>query len=429
MPVTGYDLSGRSDLPDFSAVLGHIDTAGFLFDDEHDNKAPKLPKPNKPMDSKTFLHMNTTDDGDKFPVLIRRDGEGGMRYSTSSAALDLATTQPTASDQSSGWPSFARHRQAQHSLPQNTMRQAEEAEQPQHEDNIFETPKKNMMNNRRSVEVKFSPFGESKRPSLITSPTGAGSNGMPKLQSSFSTNDIPTMKGLNGNSNSVNSHAEHHLHKHNQSLGRIPPGALNNGQPNEAKPSFQPMQSALHASAAPFGPNLTSAATTSSTAAPTAAPSNGVPQYNNGAPFYGGYGVPMNNPPMAMPQQAGWSGTVQGAFGNPYNNYGGQVYQNFTAPAGTARYTDSQSRVIQQRRQASSHEAHTRFQNFDLVTMRSEILGLCKDQYGCRFLQKKIEERDAQHIQIIFEETKDAVVDLMTGAFSNVLYTHASLTY
>lgn len=45
----------------------------------------------------------------------------------------------------------------------------------------------------------------------------------------------------------------------------------------------------------------------------------------------------------------------------------------------------------------------------------NEIYGLCKDQHGCRYLQKKLEEKNPQHVQMIFQETHMHVVELMTG--------------
>lgn len=57
--------------------------------------------------------------------------------------------------------------------------------------------------------------------------------------------------------------------------------------------------------------------------------------------------------------------------------------------------------------------------NYDLKTMpRHEIYTLCKDQHGCRFLQKKLEERNSEYLDIIFEETAPHVVELMTGKFA-----------
>jgi len=40
---------------------------------------------------------------------------------------------------------------------------------------------------------------------------------------------------------------------------------------------------------------------------------------------------------------------------------------------------------------------------------------MCKDQHGCRFLQKKLEEGIQEHRDIIFRETFNHFADLMTG--------------
>ena len=61
---------------------------------------------------------------------------------------------------------------------------------------------------------------------------------------------------------------------------------------------------------------------------------------------------------------------------------------------------------------------HARFSNIELDQIKGEIYGLCKDQHGCRFLQKQLEDRDPNHIQMIFAETKDHVIELMTGECS-----------
>jgi Pumilio-family RNA binding repeat len=49
------------------------------------------------------------------------------------------------------------------------------------------------------------------------------------------------------------------------------------------------------------------------------------------------------------------------------------------------------------------------------------VFGLCRDQYGCRFLQKKLDERDAKALSIIFEETHERFAELMTDPFGNYL--------
>ncbi|OAL01919.1 ARM repeat-containing protein [Phaeosphaeriaceae sp. SRC1lsM3a] len=421
MPVTGLDLRGRDNLPDLASVLGHIDTTGYLFgEDEKDHNPAASP------DHKAYLQMSNTDD--KFPILVRRDGAGnGTKLSASSAALDLALSQsPGPDSQSNGWQGY-RHRQAQQSLPTNTFRKASQVddyEVGQVNGNV-DTPSKNMSNNRRSVEFNLSP--EPKR-SSFASPT----NGMPKLTQSYSTSDVPTLKngaGINGtNGGGFNTHAEQHLQNHNANLGRIPMNAMSNRHSREIAngykdQEFRPNYSGLHASAAPFGPPMTSAAPPNGVAGTIGSPT--MSQYaatsvSNG-PYFP-YGMSMLNgamnglsmgpgPQMGGPPTYGVNGMFGGnnpGYYSPYATYG---------PAG--RVQDSQARVIQNRR--LQNDAN-RFMNYDLKTMpRHEIYTLCKDQHGCRFLQKKLEERNAENLQIIFDETAPHVVELMTDPFGNYL--------
>ncbi len=57
----------------------------------------------------------------------------------------------------------------------------------------------------------------------------------------------------------------------------------------------------------------------------------------------------------------------------------------------------------------------SRYANVKLETLRNDIYTLCKDQHGCRFLQRKLEEYNQKNTAIIFSETYIHVVDLMTG--------------
>ncbi|KAF2826376.1 ARM repeat-containing protein [Ophiobolus disseminans] len=425
MPVTGLEIRGRDNLPDLASVLGHIDTTGYLFgeDDKEHNSAASP-------DHKAYLQMSNTDD--KFPILVRRDGAGnGTKLSASSAALDLALSQSPGPDaQPNGWHGY-RHRQAQQSLPTNTFRkgpQGDEYDKGQTNGSADVTPNKNMANNRRSVEFNLSP--ESKR-SSFTSMT----NGMPKLTQSYSASDVPTLKngaGMNGangtNGSGFNTHAEQHLHNHNANLGRIPFNAMNNRHSRDMSNGFKDQEyrhaySALHASAAPFGPAITSSTPVNGVAGTVGSPA--MSQYAStpaqNTPYYG-YGMSMLNgamnglsmgpsPQMGGPPPYGANAMYSGGntpYYNPYATYG---------PGG--RVQDSQARVIQSRR--LQNDAN-RFMNYDLKTMpRHEIYSLCKDQHGCRFLQKKLEERNAENIQIIFDETANHVVELMTDPFGNYL--------
>ncbi|KAF2145947.1 uncharacterized protein K452DRAFT_103838 [Aplosporella prunicola CBS 121167] len=454
MPIT----SGRAnaDLPDLTSVLGHIDTTNFLFGDDDEKPRNKGYNPAASPDVKNYLQMNTTDD--KFPILVRRDGDGPMQLSASSAALDLALSQsPGPEAESNGWSSFApRHRQAQHSLPANNLRKADEFEGAG--SNGVETPRRSTVGNRHSMEVRFSPFGDSKRPGLINTPPNGATNGFPKLQSSYSTNDLPTISsvkatnGINGNNAAptigVNSHAEQHLHNHNASLGRIPPTAVNrhsrelSGTENrteESKNTFRSIQSALQASAAPFGPSLpapnssamasssSSTITASSGTNATAVTSAAMAQYNNNNnnPYYGGYGMQMLNMGMNQLQVNGQPPYNQmPMYGPSYGQFPQQPYQQYAPPPQVQqppRFPDSQARVIQQRRM-QNHEDQVRAQQYDFSSLLPhDIVELCKDQHGCRYLQKQIEGRNQEVMAKIFEAIREHVVELMQDPFANYL--------
>lgn len=57
-----------------------------------------------------------------------------------------------------------------------------------------------------------------------------------------------------------------------------------------------------------------------------------------------------------------------------------------------------------------------RFAGMRLEDLQGEIPSLCKDQHGCRYLQKKLEEGVPEHRDMIFRETFGHFPELMTGA-------------
>lgn len=97
----------------------------------------------------------------------------------------------------------------------------------------------------------------------------------------------------------------------------------------------------------------------------------------------------------------------------------------------TQRLPDNQTRVMQQRRNQNgegrlsrsswssrvlTHDPDaSRFGNIELEQLQGEIYSLCKDQHGCRFLQKRLEERKPDNVELIFRETYEHMVELMTG--------------
>ncbi|KAG6895519.1 hypothetical protein C0992_000863 [Termitomyces sp. T32_za158] len=62
-----------------------------------------------------------------------------------------------------------------------------------------------------------------------------------------------------------------------------------------------------------------------------------------------------------------------------------------------------------------------RFAGTRLEDLKGEIPALCKDQHGCRYLQKKLEEGNPDHRDMIFFETFKHFAELMTDPFGNYL--------
>jgi hypothetical protein len=270
-----------------------------------------------------------------------------MQLSASSAALDLALShKPKDTDPpSNGWPSFARHRPAQHSLPMNPFiyespqtNGSPSASLPQPGVSSTGSPNNTRRYDRNSMELTFSPLGETIKPA-ITSPNSAQQT-PPKLQPSYSTNDIPTMK----NSNTINTttHAQQHFHNHNASLGRIPINGVSNRQSRELTGvdlalgarevqanNLQSFPSSLQGGAQPFGPPLSSAVAVPGIASPTMA------SYQLAPGFYPQYGVHLN---MGMNNQ----------MFHPQSPFG--TYTTFP-PQPQSRIGDmNQSRTLPQRR-------------------------------------------------------------------------------
>lgn len=197
----------------------------------------------------------------------------------------------------------------------------------------------------------------------------------PKLQSSYSANDVPTMKNGSGdarnyglaNTTSPNSHAQQYLHQHNANTGRYPANGVNNrhsrelsvgesGGLRESQGNGLPsIQSALHASAPAFSLQQTRLQQPQSPGI--------YPQYGNPyAPaFEGAYMQNMQmltgaiqNMQMGPPvQQTGYN-TPAGYNSQLYSPYpmypSGSMQQHSGQSSGYGRGHDSQARVIEGRR-------------------------------------------------------------------------------
>ncbi|KAG2230608.1 hypothetical protein INT48_009598 [Thamnidium elegans] len=70
---------------------------------------------------------------------------------------------------------------------------------------------------------------------------------------------------------------------------------------------------------------------------------------------------------------------------------------------------------------SSNNTEQDRFASIKLEDVVEEIYSLCKDQYGCRFFQKKLEEQKPDQRDIIFVQIYPHFVELMTDPFGNYL--------
>lgn len=379
MPVT-HSRNGVHDM----LSLDQTNTTRFLFGDDEAPSSSGM---------KNYLNMNPDHE---FPTLVRRDEYPGlvglssglskiitdrsMQLSASSAALDLALSQSPGPD-SSGWPAFARHRPSQPSLPMNSPHQQANGQDNGQGNGHQSTPSANSTSSkvespmsvrpyRHSLDMKF--FAEKQENAPVTSPSQHPQATPPKLQSSHSANDVPTIKAASSNVSAAStpkSHAQQHFHNHNASLGRIPPNAVNNrhsremsgdsaaGAAREAQGNgYQSIQSALHANAPAFGPPMSHAAAARS---PTATTANNASQSQSQYPMsgyygnYGDYGMQMMTMGMQNMQMGNPMGNQVYSPHNPYanGNYGNMYQQNGRI--------DSQARVIQQRRQTDGEREYS----------------------------------------------------------------------
>ncbi|KAJ7275587.1 armadillo-type protein [Mycena haematopus] len=138
---------------------------------------------------------------------------------------------------------------------------------------------------------------------------------------------------------------------------------------------------------------------------------------------------------------------LNGLDGNGYNSYGfesgGRGGANSTGTSGsTALYHHNGSRYGlglpartnsgvgdgkmnglhgPKHKRGDMDREFNRFAGTRLEDLQGEIPALCKDQHGCRYLQKKLEEGSAEHRDMIFRETFGHFADLMTDPFGNYL--------
>lgn len=389
--------------------FGLANTTSFLFDEDEDKlHALDLTSPI----AKAFAQLEgddtfptLTSDGLKvrkkfIAVLLSNSCSLFFQLSANSAALDLANSKTPDLD----WTLGSRYRPAHQSMPHtdssmyrpvlsNLNLSSPPADRP-----ADLTRRKSQ---RHSMGVTFEESSPLPNANLtVTRPTS--------LQTSYSTNDVPTVKKsltLETAPTPPKTQADQQFHNHNVSLGRIPANAVSNRQSREVangsvKLDDKAVSSAplsnLHASAAPFSTTFTGTSDSNmmALASPTA-PYAAQPYMFNMQTF---------NVNQLNPQPAG--GAIQ-PYGQGQGMYGiNNAYNGTPQRAGTGR---------------RNHGDEARFNNVPLESYRGSIYELCKDQHGCRYLQRKLEDGNEEHIQAIFVETCPHIIELMTDPFGNYL--------
>ncbi|KAI5303000.1 hypothetical protein KEM56_000137, partial [Ascosphaera pollenicola] len=99
----------------------------------------------------------------------------------------------------------------------------------------------------------------------------------------------------------------------------------------------------------------------------------------------------------------------------------GMHMPGFQTGSSTASYRTRGSNAGRRNDVVDSSQYQRYSNNVPLEHYVGDIYTLCKDQHGCRYLQRKLEEKNGPQVQMIFEETYMHVVDLMTDPFGNYL--------
>ncbi|KAK4142951.1 armadillo-type protein [Dichotomopilus funicola] len=428
MPVT----RSRTYLTDIGLEDSN-NTTGFLFGDEDKTSA----------EARIAATAQVSGTTDSFSSIFRQQAYSGLvsfdRF-LYFFPLDILGYTPRC-PLLAGWGNFineSRHTQTMSTLSSTSINGSGSIGSPAENNTASNSRPANV---RHSVDgLKFFPETTADAPatSVATPPAANAMASPPKLHQSYSANDVPTVKpngaGLSGGN--ANNHAQQHFHNHNASIGRIPAGAMPgrhnrelssdaasaNGRESANYPSIS---STLQANAPAFGPTAHQQhhhhpAASAAPNVPVSAPAIPFPYYPANPAYAAMGGAPpaaYNTLPMLMQNMSIANGNPQAMY--PQQNYTG--YNPLYSQSQNSRaHQDSQARVIQSRRQMDS-EAMARFNNLPLEQVGGTIYSLCKDQHGCRYLQKQLENRIPDQIHMIWLETNQHVIELMTDPFGNYL--------
>jgi hypothetical protein len=114
-----------------------------------------------------------------------------------------------------------------------------------------------------------------------------------------------------------------------------------------------------------------------------------------------------------MPQGTGANAFSSGNFA-PYG------FEDDPSGYGSGALYSTGAMGIKNKRSDADREFN-RFSGVNIEDLQGEILPLTKDQHGCRYLQKVLEDEDPVHRDMIFREVYGHYPELMTDPFGNYL--------
>ncbi|KAK6528666.1 hypothetical protein TWF694_003914 [Orbilia ellipsospora] len=372
-PILGVG-SDRKTFPNLAA----LNQGNYSFDPASSSRDALA---SSPSESTQVFQMNTATDD--FPVLVRRDDLAAKRTVSASKVADgIHTSGPKNKEDHQGWPTFPRHRPGQQSLPANTLPfnpsstfsskyqlSNNDPSNQYNQDDLF------VLNKKGNPTIEDEVFGQ--LTTLVPSNQSVG-NMAPKLQPSLSTSDIPTIRSFGFNPTSPNSSKP----------------IVDRQSRRDSATDFGTVSST------PFGPPLYNVKLSHSPISPpgmSPLPSPRFATYN----------------PMSIANKM-----YSGNTANQYQAMGNVAGAPISTKSSEFFHPTSPGRGHSRR---GFETDGNRFSNLDIEALGSEIYLLCKDQHGCRFLQRKLEEQNPKDVEIIFRETQSYIVELMTDPFGNYL--------
>ncbi|CAG8441823.1 3665_t:CDS:10 [Scutellospora calospora] len=391
--------------PNNDASLFPQFNGNFLLDDDGETSETGLNEnPSLASSSyvRRYLQMHTDDD--KFPILVRRDSYPGM-LSASSAALDLASLRQTSSRHRGldsilnvDWAHAYQHQSDELSENCPTSRAQLDKLAPLFSDN--QASNKSTVNSSTSATSTtsstscsngFSYSNDRKKLDNLVTESSTTKQRIPKLSTSYSTPDLASATRLFGcRSTTLNGQFARDLFidSDNQMSQTIQLQNNSDLTGNGACRFFQQGfcswgDRCQYAHTHTF--NGINPVNMGLTVQMGAFPSV-MPQMNNSTAFYGQYGM----------ASMGGINMIPGSNGFGYN-------QNFALNAALNNNTNGMRSMMHVNNLSFSKMNQKRLSS-DLEDLVGEIYSLCKDQHGCRYLQKKLEEKNEQYISMIFNE-------------------------